>query len=154
MPKGKYLYQCDHCKRYLLEGIEVGLRVFCNERCRREHSSAARILGSKPRDGGSSPPASANFPDELFERLAINYLVEDLGASITDPDFPCWLERCTKLFERYKPLQERCARPLGTQWGEDNPEVIDECLDLLERKIAGAEAVLLDNPTRADDTQA
>jgi hypothetical protein len=86
--------------------------------------------------------------------MAIGYLVDDLNADVNDPDFPRWKDRCTGLFRRYRPLSEKCPRPLGTGWPDDNSEIIDECLDMLERKIKAAEEMLLDNPSGSGDTPA
>jgi hypothetical protein len=88
----------------------------------------------------------------LFERMAIDYLVEDLGQDVDDPDFPRWKERCTDLFRRYKPLADRCAKPLGVGWPDDDSEVVDECLDMLERKIKAAEDILIDNTDAPGNT--
>jgi hypothetical protein len=74
--------------------------------------------------------------------MAIDYLVADLGADVDDPDFPRWIERCTDLFRRYRPLAEKCSRPLGTVWPGEQTEAIDEALNLLERKIRAAEEIL------------
>ena len=87
MPKHSFYYQCDQCQKVILEGIEDGLLVFCNEDCRhsyrvksgleREHSSKARTSVSKSEDGGSSPSAPANIPDEACEH-AVSQIVAPL----------------------------------------------------------------------------
>lgn len=117
---------------------------------REVHSSTGRTEVSKTSDPGSSPGGPATSPDEMFGPppdvwvggWAQDFLIEDLGASPDDPDFPKWKSRTVELFKRYRKLTPKCPKPLGSEWGDEYCETVDATLDKIERKIRAAEDVL------------
>jgi len=83
-----------------------------------------------------------SIPAEHIERKAVDFLVVDLHQSMDDPDFPEWKARLEQMFKRYFKLREVTTNPLGSGWPGDSSAVVDDVLDMLERKIKAAEEVL------------
>lgn len=82
-----------------------------------------------------------DFPDELFEHMAVDWLANDLGEDPDSPEFRMWVKRATVLFGRYQRLKLFMDKPI-TVWGDEETSNIGVILDTIDKKLTAAEEVL------------
>jgi len=82
-----------------------------------------------------------DFPDELFEHMAVDWLANDLGKDPDSAEFKVLVKRATVLFGRYQRLKLFMDKPI-TVWGDEETSDIGVILDTIDKKLTAAEEVL------------